>query len=352
MLDSLSFEAAGRLGWIAVPVLVALAYVVAQHRRRGVVVRFTNLDLLDEVAPERPGIRRHLPAVAAILGLVALVLAVARPAVAEDVAVDGATVVLALDASNSMAADDVAPDRLRAMQAAASEFVDDLPEGARVAVVAFDERARVLVMPTTDHAAAVNAIAGIGLGPGTAIGDAIVASLDALAASGGDGAGDGAGEDAGDPAGGAGDSAGRGAAAADGSGDGEQPAATIVLLSDGETTAGLPNSVAARRAEERGVPVTTIAFGTDEGVIADPRSGAPVPVPVNRAALEAVAESTGGEFFPAYSAGELRAVYDEIAEDATTTTVEREITDVVAGAALALFALAAVGSLLWAGRVP
>jgi Ca-activated chloride channel family protein len=171
---------------------LAVAYALAQRRRRSYAVRFTNLELLDVVAPERPGLRRHLPAIALLLGMIALIGALARPARDVRVPKERATVMVALDTSLSMMASDVTPSRVEAAKAAAKSFVDLLPAKLNVGLVAFNRVVEVRVPPTLDHTSVKDAIGALQLGEGTAIGDAIVASVgDHLESRAVDGHGDG-----------------------------------------------------------------------------------------------------------------------------------------------------------------
>ena len=109
-----------------------------------------------------------------------------------------------------------------------------------------------------------------------------------------------------------------------------------MLLSDGETTVGRPNDQAAKAAKAQDVPVHTIAFGTDSGSVRAP-DGQQVKVPVNRAALQKLANQTGGRYFPAASAEQLKQVYEQLGRSVTTKTpVKREVGDWFGGAAIAL----------------
>ncbi|CAN5191955.1 VWA domain-containing protein [soil metagenome] len=263
--------------WVfAVLAALAAAYVFVQLRRRRYTVRFTNLALLDTVAPKRPGWRRHVTAVVFLAGTAALVLAMARPARSERVPRERATVIMAIDTSLSMEATDVAPNRLDAAQQAAVVFLDQLPPTINVGLVTFDGFARVAVPATTDRELIRRAIENLELGEGTAIGEAIFASLDALNQ-------------------------------VPESPDSDEPApGRIVLMSDGETTFGRPNTDASDAADEADVPVSTIAFGTASGFVVI--EGQRVPVPVNEDALEEIADDTGGSFFTAATEEELAAV--------------------------------------------
>lgn len=331
-MSDLSFLAPARLALLLVPLALLAGYLTLQVRRRRYALRFTNLDLLDEVAPDRPGWRRHLPAVLLLAGLALATLAVARPAVATEVADEQAIVILAIDTSLSMQATDVSPSRVEAAKEAAGSFLDSVPDGVAVGVVGFDSDARQLIAPTDNLDAVRRTIDRAALGEGTAIGEAVFTSLDAIA--------DAEEQRAEDD---------RPAARA--SSEDDEPVGTIVLLSDGENTEGRSNDEAARAAKAQGIAVNTIAFGTNDGVVQAP-TGEQVPVPVNRAALQELADDTGGRYFPAATAEELRQVYENLGRGVERQIDQREIADWFAAGALALLSLAGVGSLLWFGRLP
>lgn len=316
---AVTFLAPGRLWLVVLVAALAAAYVVLSRRRRHYAVRFTNLDLLASVAPKRPGWRRHVPAAAMALALLALVLGLARPARNERVPKEAATVMLVVDVSASMEATDVAPSRLAAAQAAASKFVADLPARLRVGLVAYDRTPRVLASPTADHATVTAALSRLETGPGTASGEAVAVALDAIEAA------QGAGRT-----------------------DGEQTAA-IVLLSDGVTTVGRPVEDAAASASELHVPVTTIAFGTDAGTV--DVQGRSIPVPADDASMQALADATGGRSFSAESAGQLRQVYADIGSRVGFTVERHEVGMTFVAMGLVLLLAAMVAALVWTGRL-
>jgi Ca-activated chloride channel family protein len=325
-MSGLGFLAPFRLVTLAVPLVLAAAYLVVQGRRRRYAVRFTTLDLLDEVAPDRPGWRRHATAIGLLLAVVAVTLAFARPVVAGETTEAQQLVILALDTSISMEAEDVAPSRVDAAREAAGTFLDTVPEGVAVGVVGFDSRARLLISPTTRLDAVRRTIDRTpDLGEGTAIGEAVFLALDAID-----------------------DAAVR--AVNEGSESGE-PVGTIVLLSDGDTTSGRSNDEAAKEARRRNIPVHTIAFGTDGGFIVD-IVGARIPVPVNRQALEQLAHQTDGRSLTAVTGEQLSQVYEDLGRSVQIEVVEREITEWFVGAAMVILALAAAASLAWFGRLP
>jgi Ca-activated chloride channel homolog len=314
----MNFLAPGRLWLLVVVVGLAAAYVVVQRRRRHYAARFTNLDLLASVAPKRPGWRRHVAAAAMLAALVVLVAAWARPTRPERVPRERATVMLAVDTSVSMRATDVEPSRLEAAKAAGSAFVDNLPSRFRLGLVAFDGDARQVVAPTQDHARVRDSLERLRLNERTAIGEAIYSSLDSLH-----------------------DIPSRSS---------RRPLAHIVLMSDGSTNTGRSNESAAQAAVRARIPVTTIAFGTDDGTITT--AGEEYPVPVDRDALREIADTTHGRFYEAQSAEQLRSVYSDIGSSVGFRTEQREATAWFVGIALA-FAIAGAGaSLLWTSRLP
>ncbi|GGV06740.1 UPF0353 protein [Actinomadura cremea] len=298
---------------------LAAAYVVMQLRRGRYAARFTNLALLEKVAPLRPGWRRHVPAAAFLLMMGLFVTGFARPAADVRVPREQATIMLAVDVSSSMEAADVEPDRLTAAQRAARAFLEGLPGRFNVGLVAFAGSAAVTVPPTTDRSAVRSGIDGLALGPRTAIGEGVFSSLQAV-----------------------GDFGAQFGEAA--------PPAHVVLLSDGTNTAGRSPEEAAERAVQAGVPVSTIAYGTPEGVIY--QNGTTLPVPVDGPALERLAQQTGGGYYEAASGDELRQVYEDIGSTVGYRTEQREIWARFVGAGLVAACIAALTSLLWFSRIP
>jgi Ca-activated chloride channel family protein len=315
----MTFLAPGWFALLAVVAAIAVAYVVLQQRRRHYAIRFTNLELLESVAPRRPGWRRHVAAGGMALALVALIFGIARPARIERIPKSTATIMLVLDTSGSMMADDVAPSRIEAATSAARKFINALPPRLTVGLVTFDRSTRLLSPPTADHALVARSLDGLQTSGGTATGDAIYTALDAISASGGAGVTNG------------------------------KQTAAIVLLSDGATTIGRPVDEAAQAAAEQKVPITTIAFGTANGVAVV--QGRDIPVPADPATMKAVADASGGAFFEAFSAKELQKVYRAIGNRVGYDIKRHEISMTFVGVALALALLALAASLVWTGRL-
>jgi Ca-activated chloride channel family protein len=323
----MSFLAPERLWLLIAVAALAVAYVLLQRRRPRYAMRFTNLALLDRVAPRRPGWRRHLPAGLFLLMLVLLVTGFARPAAEVRVPRERATVMVVFDTSPSMEAVDVAPSRLLAARNAAHAFIDQLPLRFNVGLVTFSGSAAVIVPPTLDRDAVLASVERLeATGQGTAIGDAIVTALGAIANF---DAQNNAAQDnrAADP-----------------------PPARIVLLSDGGNTAGASPRAGAAEAAAAGVPVSTIAYGTPGGTVEI--QGRSIPVPADGPTLRQVAEETGGTFYEAASGEELRQVYEDIGSSVGYRTERREISARFIGLALAAAAAAAAASLTWFARLP
>jgi Ca-activated chloride channel homolog len=316
----MSFLAPGRLWLLLAVAALAGVYVLAQRRRSRYAVRFTNLDLLDKIAPSRPGWRRHVPAVLFLAMLGLLTTGLAQPMAEVRVPRERATILVVMDNSRSMQATDVAPSRTEVARNAARTFVDQLPEQFNVGLVSFSGAAAVTVPPTTDRALLRGGIDQLDAqGGGTAIGEAIATALQALSTT--------------DPE------------AAD-----DPPPSHVVLLSDGANTTGRAPEDAAAEAGAAGVPVSTIAYGTAEGVVEV--NGELVPVPADGPTLQQVAERSGGSFYEAASGDELRQVYDDIGSSIGYRTERREVTAWFIGFGLLAALGAAAASLAWFSRLP
>jgi Ca-activated chloride channel family protein len=321
----MTFLSAGWLALLIAPVVILLAYIFVQRRRQRVAVRFTSVDLLNSVAPRRSGWQRHIAAGLLVLALSAMAVAIARPAYAQRTPKDRATIIVTIDTSASMAATDVSPTRLQAAEAQARAFVNQLPAGLQVGLVTFDESARVVVAPTSDRTPVRSALENLPLGQGTATGDGIYLSLNAIQALP---------EDKG----------------------GNKASAAIVLISDGTPTIGRGDQTpqetvdaAAAAAKQAGVPINTIAFGTPSGVVNLPQGT--VPAPSDPAALASIASESGGKSFTAQTAGQLKSVYAQIQKSVGYEVTRHEVTAWATGVALLLALGAAVASLVWSQRI-
>lgn len=316
----MTFLSPGRLWIFAGIAVLAVLYVLNARRRSPYAVRFTQLSLLASVAPKRATWKRHVPAALLLLAMSVLTIGFARPEGTVKVPRERATIVIALDTSLSMNSEDVSPTRDAAARKAATKFVQGLPRRFNVGLVSFNGVATLAVTPTQDHDKVVAAIGDLSLGESTAIGDAVFTSLEALTQI-----------------------------PATTSDTGPAPA-RIVLLSDGTNTVGRRVSSAVDAANRAGVPVSTIAFGTQDGTV--DVGNQEIAVPVDRRTLKLLADETGGSSYVAESGDALSSVYKDIGSQIGTTTEKREVSTRYAGIALGVAALAAVASLGWGVRFP
>jgi len=272
------------------------------------------------------GIRRHLPPLLFLTALTLLLLAVARPQATVPVPRAAGTVVLAFDVSNSMAAEDVEPNRLNAAQSAAVGFVQAQPDTVDIGVIAFNQGALTTHLPTNDHEETVAAINRLTVAGGTSLGQAIVASLAAIV--------------------------GQSVSLPDPSSDpppsdlGYWGSATIVLLSDGEDTGGPDAVAAAELAAAAGVHIETIGVGTIEGTTIEV-DGYQVATSLNEDLLIQVAETTTGSYHRAEDAQALGAIYRSLELRITTEDELVELTGAVVGIAVLLLT---IGGLLMINR--
>jgi Ca-activated chloride channel family protein len=346
------------LGLLLVPVLLGL-YAWAQRRRSRYAVRFTNLDLLANLAPRRPAWRRHVPPAIYLAAVAALVLGLARPTMVVAVPREDATVVLAIDISGSMKATDVAPTRLDAAREAAQSFIDQLPENIRIGIVAFASQPVTLVAPTTDRGELDTALDRLQALDGTAMGDALMQVLDLAETIQVDDAGGSAGTSGATP------SPDPSAAPSpdpsvvpDSSVDQPtgEPLVAAILLSDGANSVGTAEPLdAAQRAASLGVPIYTIALGTPAGQVQvrdDTGQLVTLDVPPDTETLAQIAEITSATAFDAPTANDLSAVYDNLQSRIGYTQEEHEVTSWFAAGALVLVVVAAGLSAVWFGRLP
>lgn len=314
-----TFLAPERL-WILllVPLLVAgYIYLVLRKKKTG--MRFTNTAVLSRVVPRQSQWRRHLAVALSLAALVALSFAWARPNGIEMVPRERATVVMVIDISQSMQATDVQPSRLEAAKQAALAFVRSLPAQYNVSVVGLSGSPSVRLPPTTDRVQAQQAIGTLRLQDSTAVGESVYTALNALqlAPSGTDST----------PAPGA-----------------------IVLLSDGQNTAGRAPSQAAAEAKRQEVPIYTIAYGTENGYV--DLDGKRERVPPDKELLASLAQATGGEAFAAENLDQLNRVYNNIRSEVGQVPTIKETTALWAGYGLAFAVVAALAAVSLGARWP
>ena len=325
---------------LVLPACVAAYFLIL--KRRNSALRLANLSLLKAAMAKHLQWRRHLPPVLMLLGLGAMIAAIARPAAVVTLPSSHETVVLAIDVSGSMRAHDVEPSRLEAAQAAAREFVAEQPRSTRIGVVAFAGSAALVQPPTTNRSDILAAIQNLQLQNATAVGSGLLVSLKAIFP-----------EQTFELA----DSRMRSAAAGASSRPDFQPvapgsytAAAIILLSDGQTTAGPDPVEVARLAAARGVRVFTVGVGTEGGQIVT-GEGWSMRVRLDEEALKAIADLTRAEYFYAGNASDLKKVYQSLRSKLVLEKQETEITALFSALAAVAVLLSAGLSLLWFNRV-
>ena len=307
----------GRLWLLAIIPLLVAAYILLLHRKSSGGIRFTNTSVLAKVLPKQSQWLRHVTVGLALLSLVTLIGAWARPNGMDKVPRERATIVLVIDVSQSMTATDVQPTRLDAAKTAAKAFVASLPTAYNVALVSLSGNPSVRVPPITDRAALNRAIDVLQPQDGTAIGDSIKAALAAL------------------------DQAPKGS--------NNTPApGMIVLLSDGANNAGQSPLQEAQDSAKRSVPVYTISYGTDNGYV--DLDGQRSRVPPDPATLKAIASETKGQEYSADNVSQLKNAYQSIKSEVGYEGKVKEITATAAGVGLVFALLAALGALTLGAR--
>jgi Ca-activated chloride channel homolog len=325
----MSFLWSGLLALLVLLPIALIGYVWSLRRRRPAAVRYSSLELVRVASPGSSRLRRHLPFVLFLTALGALIVAMARPVVIVPVPTDQTTIILTMDVSGSMCSTDIAPTRLQAAESAASSFINGKAASAQIGVVAFSSFAEVVQSPTNDTNQLLSAINSLAIGRRTAIGEGLLASVDAISQV--------------DPA-----------VAKTTTSDTSVPAPApvpkgdyapdiVVLLTDGASNTGTDPIVAAQEAADRGVRVYTIGFGTADGGSLDPTcasqflgrepggggaagggfggggfggggfggggGGGGFRRGIDDATLQQIADMTGGKYYPAESAGDLNSVF-------------------------------------------
>jgi Ca-activated chloride channel family protein len=305
--------------WLAIPVLVA-AYLIALRVRNRRGMRFTNTAMLDVVVPKQSQWRRHLAVVLSILSLVTLTAAFATPQAEVKVPRERATVAVVIDASWSMKATDIKPNRLAAAKNAAKDFVTKLPAKYNVTVVSMAGSVTTLVPPTRNHHTVDRVIDSIKPRQSTALGEGIYTALEAI------------------------DQAPK-------ANHSKKPApGAIVMLSDGDNTVGRSPLQAASKAKKRKTPIYTIAYGTQHGYV--DLEGKRYTVPPDAKQMSQIARASGGKTFSAKDAGQLKQVYSHIGSEVGYVKKQHQITGRFAGYGLAFAVLAALGAITLGARWP
>jgi Ca-activated chloride channel family protein len=328
---------------LVVPALLA-AYIWAQRRRQKYALRYASLSLVREALGSGPGRKRHVPPALFLVALFFMALGTARPETTVIVPVQEGTVILTLDVSGSMLAEDLRPNRMEAAKEAAKAFVARQGPDVKLGVVAFSGDAQIVQTPTKDHELVIAAINRLRPQRATAIGRGMLASLDAIF------------EDAeeiapsviamhrlaGEPV----------------PGPTPQPVpmgadrtATVVLLSDGQNNQFPAPQQVIEDAANRGIRVYTVGVGSADGTVVRIQ-GRSVRTRLDEATLKQIAELTGGQYYNASNEKDLRAVYENLSTQLVFREQKTEITALLTAIAAVLSMVAAGLSLFWFNRIP
>jgi Ca-activated chloride channel family protein len=330
---------------IAVPVLLGL-YIWSQRRRRKYALRYASLSLVKEALGRGPGIRRHIPPALYLLSVAFMLFALARPITVVKVPSQEGTVILAIDVSMSMRATDIKPDRITAAKEAAKAFVEKQGDSVKIGVVSFASDASIVQAPTLDHDLVLAAIDRLRLQRATAIGRAVLTSLDAIW------------EDEGS--------------------EGDQPSAvltqpqdpnapqtpaktavpgaakasaSIILLTDGQNNQFPPPLAIIDQAISRGIRVYTVGVGTPAGAVLS-LEGRSIRTALDESTLKQIAEDTDAQYFLATSDADLKKVYENLSTELVLRTQKTEVTALFTLVAAVFSIVASALSLLWFNRLP
>jgi Ca-activated chloride channel homolog len=352
-------------GLIFVPALI-LAYILILRRRKGFTIRYSSLSLIKEAGAKKPGWRRHIPPFLFLLAIAAMLVALSRPFSIITLPAQEGVVILAIDVSGSMRANDVQPSRIEAAKAAALDFIDHQDSNTRVGIVAFSGNAALVQAPTTDHQLTTAAINRLFLGPRTGIGTAILTSVDSAYET-----------LYGPPDSPALTPSPLGRSPALGTGPTPTPKpvapgfhipAIVVLLTDGQSNVGPLPQDAARIAADRGVRVYTIGVGTTTGATlgggggfggfggfggpgGGGGGGGGFRTALDENTLMEVARITDAKYFYAKNADDLRDIYRGLDTQVILRTQRSEITFAFAAGAVILLLVGAILSVFWFNRL-
>ena len=332
---------------LSVPALIAL-YLYILRRKSKAALRYSNLGMVKAAMGSGQKIRRHIPAAVFLAAFTLMLVALARPAAMVTLPSQHETVILALDVSGSMRADDVKPTRLAAAQAAARAFINETPRSTRIGLVAFAGSAALVQPPTHSRDDLFAAIEQLQLQHATAVGSGILVSLKAIfpdqdfevSSPRLQSAAAALSRPLGEPK----------KEAPKPVPPGSHKSAVVILLTDGQTTTGPDPVDAARLAAERGVRVFTVGVGTADGQILT-GEGLSIRVRLDEDALKVIADMTRAEYFFAGSAPDLKKVYEGLNSKLVLEKKETEITVIFAALAAALSLVSAALSLLWFNRI-
>ena len=334
------------LGLLVLVPAVVIAYFLLLRRKKKAALRYASLSLVKEALGRGPGIRRHIPPALYLLSVAFMLFALARPITVVKVPSQEGTVILAIDVSMSMRATDIKPDRITAAKEAAKAFVEKQGDSVKIGVVSFASDASIVQAPTLDHDLVIAAIDRLRLQRATAIGRAVLTSLDAIW------------EDEGS--------------------EGDQPSAvltqpqnpnapqtpaktavpgaakasaSIILLTDGQNNQFPPPLAIIDQAISRGIRVYTVGVGTPAGAVLS-LEGRSIRTALDETTLKQIAQDTDAQYFLATSDADLKKVYENLSTELVLRTQKTEVTALFTLVAAVFSIVASALSLLWFNRLP
>jgi Ca-activated chloride channel family protein len=322
------------LGILLIVPLLALIYLVLQQRRK----KFAAGSGFEVAgSTDRSGMRRHLPALIFLIGLVVLLFSLARPQATVSLPRYEGTVILLFDVSGSMVADDIEPTRMEAAKSIAADFVNDQPANVRIGVVAFSDGGLSVQSPSLNRDATLTTIERLVPRRGTSLGNGLLVALNTVVV------------DAGDPP----IINTSDLSTADDvvtAPQGEYPSAIVIVFSDGENNDPPDPLEAAKLASDLGVRVYTVGVGTPKGTTIDVE-GMNIHTQLNEDLLSQIAETASGQYYFAADETELRNIYADLQPELSIKPEDLELTSMLAGIGILVFLLGGTLSLLWFGRV-
>lgn len=330
----MSFEWPWALAFLLVIPVLAAVYISMQRRRQHYALRYASVSLVQQAVGSGPGVKRHIPAVFYLLALTAMVIALARPEASIPTPTTTGTIILSIDVSGSMFAQDVEPNRMEATKEAARNFVETQPSGVKIGVVSFSDFGALVAPPDDDRKQALESISRLRPQRGTNIGAGLAVALDAIYEDQADGEPIVTNEPTPTP-----------------DETLSAPPASIVLVSDGQSNTGADPLDLAEEAARNGIKIFTVGIGTPEGTVLQIQ-GRNVFTFLDEATLKRMADLTGGRYFNAQDETDLREIYDDLSRERVIENKETEVTFAFAAIALVFSMMAGGLGLVWFNRLP
>lgn len=274
--------------WLLLILLPLIAWYVIRHKKNYASILVTSLSPFSKLSTSWKVWYMHLLFVVRLMAIACLIIIICRPQTHDSWSTsetEGTDIVVALDISTSMLAQDFRPNRFEAAKDVACQFVSGR-ETDNIGFVIFAAESFTQVPMTTDKAALINAIQTIDMGAledGTAIGDGIATAINRIV-------------------------------------EGKAKSKSIILLTDGSNNTGIVAPLtAAAIAKEKGIKIYTIGVGSNGTALYPVGTNIygrmeyqRLPVVIDEATLKSIASSTGGKYFRATNKNMLKNVFSEI----------------------------------------